>query len=99
MKPLDLLEEFDRGAGAFGFVATYEFEPQFFERRVLAKRSFGTVLPSVHVLLELPVEVLVRTYVEDLDEVSRCNVLIDRISERALPEDESAALIGAIAKE
>ncbi|CAN5508915.1 hypothetical protein BH10PSE11_BH10PSE11_13790 [soil metagenome] len=41
MKPLDLLEHFDKGAGAFGFIATYEFEPQFFERRMLAKRTFG----------------------------------------------------------
>lgn len=42
MKPLDLLELFDRGAGIFGFVATYEFDPQFFERRILAKRTFGS---------------------------------------------------------
>lgn len=41
MKPLDLLEHFDKGAGAFGFIATYEFDPQFFERRILAKRTFG----------------------------------------------------------
>jgi hypothetical protein len=42
MKPLDLLEQFDKGAGAFGFIATYEFDPQFFERRILAKRTFGS---------------------------------------------------------
>ncbi len=41
MKALDLLEEFDKGEGAFGFIATYEFDPQFFEGRVLAKRTFG----------------------------------------------------------
>ena len=42
MKHLDLLEQFDKGAGAFGFIATYEFDPQFFERRILAKRTFGS---------------------------------------------------------
>ena len=42
MKPLDLIEHFDKGAGAFGFIATYEFDPQFFERRILAKRTFGS---------------------------------------------------------
>jgi hypothetical protein len=42
MKSLDLLEQFDKGAAEFGFVATYEFDPQFFERRILAKRTFGS---------------------------------------------------------
>src|SRR5947209_1507967 len=42
MKPLDLLDHFDKGAGAIGFVATYEFSPQFFERRLLAKKSYGS---------------------------------------------------------
>jgi hypothetical protein len=42
MRALDLLEQFDKGSAAFGFVATYEFEPQFFERRILAKRAFGS---------------------------------------------------------
>jgi hypothetical protein len=42
MKPLDLLEQFDRGTGTFGFIATYEFDPQFFEQRILAKRAFGS---------------------------------------------------------
>jgi hypothetical protein len=42
MKVLDLLDQFDKGEGAFGFIATYEFDPQFFERRVLAKRTFGS---------------------------------------------------------
>lgn len=42
MKALDLLEQFDKSAGAFGFIATYEFDPQFFERRILAKRAFGS---------------------------------------------------------
>ena len=41
MKPLDLLDQLDKGAGTFGFIATYEFDPQFFERRILAKRTFG----------------------------------------------------------
>lgn len=41
VKPLDLLEQFDKGPGSFGFIATYEFEPNFFERRVLSKRMFG----------------------------------------------------------
>jgi hypothetical protein len=42
MKPIDLLEQFDKGSGTVGFVATYEFEPQFFERRLLAKRTFAS---------------------------------------------------------
>ncbi len=42
MKPLDLLEHFDKGAAAFGLIATYEFDPQFFENRILSKRSFGS---------------------------------------------------------
>lgn len=42
MKPIDLLEQFDKGSGSVGFIATYEFEPQFFERRVLAKRTFAS---------------------------------------------------------
>jgi hypothetical protein len=41
MKPLDLLDQLDKGAGTFGFIATYEFDPQFFERRILSKRTFG----------------------------------------------------------
>jgi hypothetical protein len=42
MKPFDLLDQFDKGSSSVGFVATYEFEPQFFERRILAKRTFGS---------------------------------------------------------
>lgn len=42
MKPLDLIELFDKGASAFAFIATYDFDPQFFERRILAKRTFGS---------------------------------------------------------
>jgi hypothetical protein len=42
MKPFDLLDQFDKGSGSVGFVATYEFEPQFFERRILVKRTFGS---------------------------------------------------------
>ena len=41
MKPLDLLEFFDKGASAFAFIATYEFDPQFFEGRMLGKKSFA----------------------------------------------------------
>ncbi|MGY2915784.1 hypothetical protein [Bradyrhizobium sp. USDA 3262] len=42
MKPIDLLEQFDKSNGAVGFIATYEFDPQFFERRILTKKSFGS---------------------------------------------------------
>ena len=42
MKPFDLLDHFDKGAGTVGFIATYEFDPQFFERRILAKKTFGS---------------------------------------------------------
>lgn len=38
-------------------------------------------------------------FVEDVGEVRRCNLVVDRISEMALSEEESAALIGAIIKE
>ncbi|HMK79205.1 MAG TPA: hypothetical protein VK438_06120 [Xanthobacteraceae bacterium] len=41
MKRLDVLEHLDRNAAAVGFIATYEFDPQFFERRVLTKKAFG----------------------------------------------------------
>ena len=41
MKPLDLLEFFDKGASAFAFIATYEFDPQFFERRMLGRKTFA----------------------------------------------------------
>jgi HKD family nuclease len=42
MKPLDLLEFFDKGAGDFAFIATYEFDPQFFERRMLGRKTFAS---------------------------------------------------------
>jgi hypothetical protein len=42
MKPLDLLEFFDKGASAFAFIATYEFDPQFFERRMLGRKTFAS---------------------------------------------------------
>jgi hypothetical protein len=41
MTPLDLLDAFDATAAKIAFVATYEFDPLFFERRVLRKRGFG----------------------------------------------------------
>lgn len=37
-------------------------------------------------------------FVEDIGEVRRCNLIFDRISEKALSEEDSAALIGAIIK-
>jgi hypothetical protein len=42
MKPLDLIEFFDKGAGKFAFIATYDLDPEFFERRILAKKTFGS---------------------------------------------------------
>ena len=42
MRPLDLLELFDKGSSAFAFIATYEFDPQFFERRMLGRRTFAS---------------------------------------------------------
>jgi len=42
IKPIDFLDHFDKAAGTIGFIATYEFNPQFFERRLLAKRGFGS---------------------------------------------------------
>jgi hypothetical protein len=41
VKPLDLLDAFDDAAAKIAFVATYEFDPLFFERRVLRKRRFA----------------------------------------------------------
>jgi hypothetical protein len=40
MKPLDPLEQFDKASSTIAFVATYEFNPQFFERRILTKRTY-----------------------------------------------------------
>jgi hypothetical protein len=42
MKPLDLLEFFDKGTSTFAFIATYEFDPQFFERRMLGRKAFAS---------------------------------------------------------
>jgi len=42
MRPLDLLDQFDRAPSKIAFIATYEFNAQFFERRLLAKRTFGS---------------------------------------------------------
>ena len=41
MTPLDLLETFDKTTGKIAFVATYDFDSLFFERRVLRKRAFA----------------------------------------------------------
>jgi hypothetical protein len=41
MTPLDLLESLDGTIGKIALVATYEFDPLFFERRVLRKRGFA----------------------------------------------------------
>ena len=41
MTPLDLLESFDGTTAKIALVATYEFDPLFFERRVLRKRGFN----------------------------------------------------------
>jgi hypothetical protein len=38
-------------------------------------------------------------YVEDMTQVNRCKFELDRISDAALPADESAALIAEIVKE
>jgi HKD family nuclease len=42
MRPLDLLDYFDKAASTIGFVATYDFNPQFFERRLLANRTYNS---------------------------------------------------------
>ncbi len=41
MTPTDILKVFDREAGEFAFVSTYDFDPKFFESRVLSTRGFG----------------------------------------------------------
>jgi hypothetical protein len=41
MRSLDLLDAFDGTTAKIAFVATYEFDPLFFERRVLRKRGFA----------------------------------------------------------
>ena len=41
MTPLDILDVFDASAGKFAFIATYEFDPVFFERRILHRKAFG----------------------------------------------------------
>jgi hypothetical protein len=41
MTPLDLLESMDGTTGKIAIVATYEFDPLFFERRVMRKRGFA----------------------------------------------------------
>jgi hypothetical protein len=42
MMPLDLLGLFDKSAGAYALVATYEFDPFFFEHRFLHTRGFAS---------------------------------------------------------
>ena len=41
MTPLDLLDTFEGTPAKIALVATYEFDPLFFERRVLRKRGFS----------------------------------------------------------
>jgi hypothetical protein len=41
MTQLDLLDAFDLAGGRVALVATYEFDPLFFERRVLRKKGFA----------------------------------------------------------
>ena len=41
MTPLDLLDTFERTPAKIALIATYEFDPLFFERRVLRKRGFS----------------------------------------------------------
>ncbi len=41
MTPLDLLDTFDGTTGKIALVATYDFDPLFFERRVLRKKGFA----------------------------------------------------------
>ena len=41
MTPLDLLDTFDGTAGKIALIATYEFDPLFFQRRVLRKKRFA----------------------------------------------------------
>jgi hypothetical protein len=41
MTPLDLLDTFEGTLAKIALVATYEFDPLFFERRVLRKRGFS----------------------------------------------------------
>jgi len=41
MTPLDLLDAFDGTTAKIALVATYEFDPLFFERHVLRKRGFA----------------------------------------------------------
>src|SRR5258705_1757953 len=41
MKPLDILDFFDKGASTYALIATYDFDPQFFERRMLGRKTFA----------------------------------------------------------
>ena len=47
MTPTDILKVFDRAAGEFAFVSTYDFDPKFFESRVLSTRGFGNATAIV----------------------------------------------------
>ena len=42
MNPLDILKTFDRDVGKFAFIATYDFDPEFFEGRFLKTKGFGS---------------------------------------------------------
>ena len=43
MKELDLIDLLDQQSADFAFVATYEFDPAFFERRLLRRGEFASV--------------------------------------------------------
>ena len=49
MNPLDFLDTLNRSGGQFALVATYEFDPVFFERRILRTKAFE----SAHRILVL----------------------------------------------
>src|SRR5688572_19067437 len=42
MIPLDLVDQLNHSAGQFALVATYEFDPTFFERRVMRTKGFAS---------------------------------------------------------
>jgi hypothetical protein len=52
MTPLDVLDVFDAMPGNFALIATYEFDPLFFERRMLRKKALGSAA-RILVLMDL----------------------------------------------
>ncbi len=51
LTPTDILKVFDRAVGEFAFVSTYDFDPKFFESRVLGTKGFGSAT-SIVVLMD-----------------------------------------------